>query len=367
MKNLIYLSNIILVFCFFSCSDNSGVFEERVPILPENNYDYKIPSDGSLIFGNPPIINDSKATLGRVLFYDNNLSGNKSVSCASCHKQHLGFADNTSFSTGANVTKTLRNSPSLSNLFSYPSFFWDGRTNNLEELIFQPIADHIEMRFSNEEVLVDRLERTSYYPDLFQNAFGSPEINKEKISEAMAEFLESMVGIDSKFDRANSSDLSTFSLSERNGMDLFHGKATCGSCHRDSNLGAMGGAANIGLDIQYEDNGISHGRFKIPSLRNVALSSPYMHDGRFSTLREVINHYNKNIQPHGALSWQLTEEGRQAIEDFNNNGGWWNQPPNGGTPTRLNLTESEIDDLEAFLNTLTDWNYVNDVRFSDPF
>lgn len=351
MKNVYYLIFVSLVFslCFYACSENA-ILEEKIPTLPENNYNYQPDSDNlQRMFQRSPDLSDAKATLGRVLFYDTKLSGNHTIACASCHKQHLGFADGEAFSTGVNVTKTLRNSPSLANLFAYNGFFWDRRTWVLEELIFQPIEDHIEMRFSNEEALVNRLEETSYYPGLFEDAFGSTDIDKNKITEAMTDYLESMISIDSKFDQGLDLDIefSNLSATEQMGRELFFGKATCSNCHGDGNLAKNGSTTNIGLDMEYTDQGAHSGRFKVPGLRNVALSAPYMHDGRFSTLEEVINHYNNDIQPHPSLSWILKDEGQN--------------------PIRLGLTASEVKHLEAFLHTLTDWTYIRDERFSDPF
>ncbi len=371
MKNpIIFLSFFLSVF-FCACADNDNSHNITNPNLPDEAYDYqsRVENFNNIYFNASTAIDNDKATLGRVLFYDKHLSINQSISCASCHKQHLGFADNEAFSKGVNVTKTLRNSPSLSNLFRHHRFFWDRRAINLEDLIFQPITDHIEMGFQDTEMLIERINNTSYYPNLFEKAFGNQNITEEKITEAFVHYLNALTSFESDYDKfQNGMDPTlAFSPKELLGRDLFMTKALCSNCHNGPNFGGSS-SANIGLQMEYEDNGIGtrlndeslNGFFKVPSLRNIALSSPYMHDGRFSTLREVLNHYNNGIIQHPNLSWQLTifEE-----DPFS----WWEPPANGGEPIRLNLTEDELDAIEAFLHALTDYKFITEPMYSNPF
>ncbi len=365
MKNLyLFIFFIVSLITIISCKDN--LVQEKTPQLPEEVFDYNQRLDDAFV--NFVSVDNEVATLGRVLFYDKNLSKNKSVSCASCHQQHLGFADNKAFSTGVNVTESRRNSLALSNIFGYSAFFWDRRTFELQDLIFQPITDHIEMGFEKPEDVVERISNTTYYPELFNNAFGNTEVSAEKIEIAMTDFLSSLVSFESKYDLYQKGE-AQLSASELIGESIFFTEGRCSNCHGGRNLGGSSGAANIGLELNYADKGIgafrdeesSNGSFKIPGLRNIALTAPYMHDGRYNTLREVLNHYNTGIIQHPNLSWILTDE---FVEIENNP--WWN-PSNGGTPTRFNFSELELDALEAFLHTLTDYEYINEEMYSDPF
>lgn len=213
------------------------------------------------------------------------------------------------------------------------------------------------------DVLEQKLSATSFYPDLFQKAFGSSEITSEKVSDALAQFVRAIESKNSKLDVGN------LSQEELKGMNIFT-QHNCNVCHSGSNFGGSSiiepyfgqativpNSANIGLDISYKDGGIAelggsnasvlNGFFMIPSLRNVALNAPYMHDGRFKTLEEVVEHYNTGIQPHPDLD--------PLLKDAN------------GNPIRMNLTAKEKQQLVAFLKALTDEQMITDVRYSNPF
>jgi len=309
----------------------------------------------------------SEATqaLGKVLFYDKKLSVNNSVSCATCHKQTNAFSDNQRFSEGFGGRITRRNAPGLFNLFNESSFFWDMRANGLRELALQPVQNHIEMGIENVDDLIQKLSKYDYYPPLFEAAFESPEITEEGLRTAIVRFLGSLKSSDSKFDRVNRNE-TTYTALEQMGRDLFHSnEAGCLNCHRNEFVSGWNNfsfAANIGLDVEYEDNGLgelngsnNNGNFKVPQLRNVALTAPYMHDGRFSTLEEVVEHYSSGIQDHPRLHPSLTK-----------NWGCWDCNDTNG-PRQRNFTNTEKRALVAFLETLTDYSFVTNSNFSDPF
>ena len=354
------------------------------PVLPETPYRY---ADADLMLpthftaGGPdsiraadntpsdnPTTNDG-ATLGRVLFYDTRLSANDRISCGTCHLQQHGFADPRRYSNGFDGGLTHRHTMSLTNARYYARglFFWDERAETLEAQVLAPIQDPIEMGLSLESV-EQKLATAAYYPPLFERAFGTRAITANRISRALAQFVRALVSYRSPYDAARAAGLpgsppfdARLTESERLGHRLFVAvpgdgvrAAGCGRCHvTNAQIGLS--ARNIGLDpVGSGDEGAGDGRFKAPSLRNVAVRAPYMHDGRFATLREVIAHYNTEVQPHPFLDMTLLDR-RLAVT--------------GGPvrPVRLNLTVTEIDALVAFLHTLTDQAFLTDPKLADPF
>ena len=387
MKAYLTLISLVII-TFFACrSDRDNTFEAE-PILPEQAFDYmsimeevadfklpeSIPGANGRIFidnfiNNPDlpggipgfittnITSNEQATLGRVLFYDARLSRNNSISCASCHKQDNAFADNADFSVGFGGEKTERNAMAIANPIINNSFFWDSREGSLARLTLQPIKNHIEMGIENMGDLIEKLEKEAFYQDLFEKAFDEPGISEQKISSSMAQFIASIFKSDAPFDKAIDSDFASFTEKEKLGMGLFFSEENkCASCHSGANFMAQdgfegeyqstGGTVNNGLPILNNDFGQVDGQFKIPSLRNIALTAPYMHDGRFETLAEVLHFYNSEVQPHPNLDDKLHE---------------------GGVPHKLGLTDFELEALEAFLNTLTSESITTDQRFSNPF
>lgn len=347
----ISLSNLLLfviLSILFSCQKEETSSKEALPPeLPTSHYDYKEVSAAQGTFS-PSTLNkiDSKiATLGRVLFYDRHLSNNNSTSCGTCHKQNLAFADGERFSEGLHGKQTTRNSMAIANAISQGQFFWDNRANDLEKQVMMPIENHIEMGVELLSTIPPKLSELSYYPPLFEDAFGDVAITEDRISKALAMFLKSMVSRNSKFDQGRDLGYANFSPKELLGKELFDGKALCSSCHGNSILGGWG-TANIGLDLVYEDNGAFNGNFKIPSLMNIELTSPYMHDGRFNSLEEVVDHYNEGIKNHPNLAWQFRSFGGAR---------------------KLGLTDLEKSALISFLRTLTDEQFISDVKYSDPF
>ncbi len=337
-----------------------------VPVLPEELANYSqpdLPDHFNATFlnftNNTPASNpvtDAGATLGRVLFYDKKLSANNSLACASCHIQENGFSDPRPFSIGFEGEVMSRNSMPVVNMRHGFNFFWDARVNSLEEQVLIPLQSHIEMGMDL-DTLVAKLDTIDYYAPLFEEAFGSDEISTTNISRALSQFLRSIISYQSKYDAGVENDFADFTEQELLGKSLFFTPETnCNACHMTALFTDVFITHN-GLDEEYADQGVgaltnpsNNGKFKTPSVRNVALTAPYMHDGRFETLAEVVEHYNSGIQPHPNLDDRLTVEGDV-----------------GGTPRQLNLTEEEKAALVAFLETLTDEVLMSDEKFSDPF
>jgi cytochrome c peroxidase len=298
------------------------------------------------------------ATLGRVLFYDKRLSITNTHSCGSCHEQQRGFTVGTRFAAGATGELSHRNPMALANARYniHGRYFGDLRAAGLEELALMPIQDQIELG-SNLPAVIEKLAATDFYQPLFAAAFGSEDITADRISRALAQFLRSILSYRSKFDRAyhsvyppaDADPTLVLTPQELLGAEMFV-SGLCGHCHTIG-VHTNDRPANNGLDAQFTDPGAGNGEFRATSLRNIAVSGPYMHDGRFATLREVIDHYDSGVQasPH-LSSLLLTHQG-----------------PGPDVPRRLNMTEEQKQALEAFLNTFTDDALLNDPKFSDPF
>ena len=363
---------------------SATLYNYAKPDLPPNFRDEEQLAE----FDNTPSSNpvtDMGATLGRVLFYDVNLSANNTISCASCHQQSAGFADNARFSTGLNGEKTRRNAMSLINSRYYQNerFGWDERAATLEEFALLPVKDHVEMGMEL-GALEAKLQNLDYYPVLFRNAFGSETVTSSGVAKALAQYVRSIVSYNSKYDEGmrlagypyfedEEPVLPNFSAKETLGKDIFFSntdhEAHCFYCHSTPAMIAPGNgninleddfAKNNGLELVYADNGKGEitgnpgdmAKFKVPSLRNIALTAPYMHDGRFQTLEEVIDHYSNGVQQHPSLHFRLS-----TVDDG----------PQGGVPRVQNFTNYEKEALIDFLNTLTDATVTTDPKFSDPF
>jgi cytochrome c peroxidase len=311
---------------------------------------------------NNPVTN-AGATLGRVLFYDKRLSTNGTVSCASCHQQQVGFSDPRKFSVGFAGGLTGRNSMGLNNARYYARgrFFWDERAATLEDQVLQPIQNAVEMGMTL-PALVTRLAAEPFYTNLFTVAFGSPAVDTNRISQALAQFVRSMVSTRSKHDAGVGVGFTNFTAQENLGRQIFLGQvgnATCAACH-GTDAHTAPNINNNGLEFPYVDLGVGgitgraqdNGLFKVPSLRNIELTAPYMHDGRFATLEEVVEFYNSGVVMNPNLPPPLRAPPMPG------------QPP---APLRLNLTAAQKAALVAFLKTLTDTSLTTDVRFSDPF
>ncbi len=315
-------------------------------------------------------ITDWGATLGRVLFYDKQLSINNTVSCASCHKQEIGFSDEKKLSEGFDGGHTGRHSMSLIQASYYPSgrFFWDERAATLEDQVLMPIQDGVEMGLTL-DTLVARLTSSAFYPILFKRAFGDEFIDANRISRSLAQFVRSIISFQSKYDEGRAafpaafnnqgnSPFANFTAEENTGKQIFFtpppNGAGCAVCHGTDNFTAPG-PRNNGLDSDPIDLGVGgfngnpqlEAKFKVPSLRNIALTAPYMHDGRFATLEEVIGHYSEGIESHPTLDPPLVR-------------------PN-GLPNFFNFSQEQRNALIAFLNTLTDHSVATEEKWGNPF
>jgi cytochrome c peroxidase len=377
LSNYLNKSNLfIAILCFsvfVACKKEDEQLERlnqtqdvRTLILPEVPYDYagiELPPHFQTTalslyenFANPVDITNDGATLGRVLFYDTQLSENNTVSCASCHQQLHAFSDPGIRSVGFEGDLSNRHSQTLVNLRWARRMFWDHRVTGLENQVLIPIQDPIEMGM-NLDALTARLQATPYYPDLFNAAFGSDTVSAERIANALSQFITSIYSYRSKYDEGLMNNFANFSEEELAGKDIFfNGETRCNQCHSTA-LFFDPQARNTGLDYTgdlglYEVTGIESdkGKFKTTTLRNIELTAPYMHDGRFATLTEAIQHYNEGILPDPNLDDRLAV----GFEP-------------GGTPIEMNLSDEEVANLVSFLKTFTDEALIYDPMYADPF
>lgn len=382
---MLVITGLSALFIFIACKKDNSDTNEPIPVdpvaealnLPATPFNYaNIVQPGYLtgpnIIGqiNTPAnnpITDNGATLGRVLFYDKNLSLNNTISCASCHKQTNAFSDPVTKSAGFNGGLTGRNSMSLINAKYYPNgtFFWDQRAATLEEQVLIPVQDMVEMGMTLSQ-LETKLRNLAYYPPLFTKAFGDNTISSSRIASALSQFVRSIVSFQSKYDAGRATYpaapapppnavFPNFTAQENRGKELFLlPQNACAACHGSETFTAPQ-EKNNGLDMATIDRGFGavanntalDATFKVTSLRNVELTAPYMHDGRFTTLEQVVEHYSSGVRNHPNLSPQL-------------------RLPN-GQPRLLNLTAQDKAALVAFLKTLTDTNVTTDVKYSNPF
>ena len=293
---------------------------------------------------NPLLV--ERVELGKKLFFDRRLSGNNRQSCADCHSPAKAFTDGRREARGAEGQFGTRNSMPLFNLAWKKEFFWDGRAKSLREQVMQPVQNPAEMHGSLTN-LVAKLATDGNYPALFTAAFGKPEVTAEKISLALENYLLTLTSFDAKFDRVQRG-VEKFSAEEQRGFELFATEydsrrgqfgADCFHCHGGP-LFQSQSYANNGLDADFDDPGrekvtgrvSDRGKFAVPSLRNISLTAPYMHDGRFRTLDEVVEHYSTGMRRSATLDPNLAKH------------------PDGGVP----LSAGDKHALVAFLLTLTD-------------
>ncbi len=291
--------------------------------------------------------------LGRHLFYDKMLSGDGTQACATCHNQKMAFTDNNkAVSEGITGAMGDRNAMSIFNLMWSDNLFWDSRAGDLRELATRPIENPIEMNAKVEDVLV-RLNNSVMYQDKFKKAFGVDTIKKEHLSKALEQFLLSITSDNSKFDKFNRGEVA-LTDQELRGFDVLKIKG-CFNCHSSSLL-HDNKSHNTALDKNPTDKGLQEftnkyedrHKFKTPSLRNIMVSGPYMHDGRFETIDEVIRFY-EDVTPNLNV-----EANRNASDSMT-------------IAPRNEITEREMTDLKAFLNTLTDDTYLTNPKYADPF
>jgi cytochrome c peroxidase len=320
-----------------SCQIDPALFEKEQALLdvPSHFPSIDFPEDNEFT--------ESRWLLGKQLFYDQRLSQDNSVSCASCHKQDLAFADNTSFSPGVENRPGVRNSPSLANVAYHPYLTREGGVPTLEMQVLVPIQEHNEFGFNIIDI-AKRLESDSNYSRLSKEAYDRP-LDYFVITRAIATFERSLISGNSAYDMyLSKGDLSSLSKSQIAGMKLFQSnKTNCSSCHSGFNFTNYA-FINNGLYKDYNDLGRKRltgleqdlALFKVPSLRNVELTAPYMHDGSISTLEEVIEHYNQGGTPH--------QNKHHLIKP-------------------LNLNDTEKAQLIAFLKSLTDKKFTTNINF----
>ncbi len=352
------LVSFVVIVVILSCKKDKVMYEPTP-------YELEIPSH----FPQMIIPEDNPMTvegveLGRKLFYEKKLSGDNTISCAACHAPASAFSDPNQFSTGIDGIQGARNSMALINLGWNDSFFWDGRSHSLEEQILRPVEDPIEMHDTWKNV-VSELNASLEYKNMFFKAFGSAGIDSTRGAKAIAQFLRTMISGSSKYDvmykyenglplsSSEQSIYSSITLNEWGGYDLFKSLngADCFHCHNGP-LMQVKKFSNNGLDATFSDlgrgaitgNPNDNGKFKVPTLRNIAYSAPYMHDGRFTTLDEVINHYSSGVVMSPTID---------PLIEYASQGG-----------VGLDFTERNL--VKAFLMTLSDESFINNPAFQEP-
>lgn len=341
-----------------SCSGNSGTTaeEEYIPIpasleVPELFQQKLI---APLVPTSNPLTEEGIA-LGKKLFFDKKLSGNNTQSCASCHDPRNSFTDDTQFSDGIDGNFGTRNSMPLFNLaWNFGErFTWDGKELSLERQAFEPVKNPIEMH-SNWTTVASKLQQDAEYPTLFLEAFGTSTIDSVLVTKAIAQFERTLISGNSKFDQYLLGNTS-LTPQELNGFNVFMDEARgdCFHCHGSDNnpLWTDNDFHNNGLDAIFTDLGLGrvtgdtndNGKFRSPSLRNLAFTAPYMHDGRFATLEEVINHYSEGLQMSSTVDPLMKKVTQGGVQ----------------------LSAQDKADLKAFLLSLTDNEFVNNPKFQN--
>jgi cytochrome c peroxidase len=340
MQGMLIALILILAGVVTSCVDHAGTPSDATVS------DYPVPD------GFPPIptpldnpITSEKIELGRLLFYDARLSRSGDLSCSSCHRQANAFADSVAVSRGNNNERGLRNAPAIINVAYSGTWFWDGRARTLEEQVAAALTSPIEM--ASDTVLVSaRLSSDDHYRRLFASVFGSAPSAHNAI-KALATFCRVLISGNSRYDRFRRGEVAALSDAEQRGMSLFFSERTgCAHCHSGINF-TDNSFHSIGIHTHYYDRGRYYvtgsegdiGKFKTPTLRNIALSAPYMNDGTLATLEDVLEHYNSGGKP------------------------FVNKDPR---IRPLGLTKQELDDLRAFLHALTDSTFITTKAFAPP-
>ncbi|WBL23985.1 cytochrome-c peroxidase [Zunongwangia sp. HRR-M8] len=339
---------ILVIFGLFSCSDDEG---EYVAINRE--LEVNIPSNFPAIqydlSANPPT--EKGFELGKKLFYDGKLSTNGFISCGFCHEQRFAFTHHGhQFSHGIDDLEGTRNAPAVQNMAFQKEYAWDGATSHLDLFPIIPITNEVEMGETVSNVIA-KLKSDDEYPRLFAEAFENGEVNNEYFFKALSQFMVMMISSNSKYDKyVREEEGGTFSETEKLGLGIF--KQKCATCHktdlftddafRNNGLPPYPGINDIGR-AEVTGSAADNYKFKVPSLRNVAITAPYMHDGRFGSLESVLNFYDNGVQDSETLDPILKQNNRLGID----------------------LSNEEKAALIAFLNTLTDDEYLNDKRFTE--
>lgn len=297
--------------------------------------------------------------LGRMLFYDPILSRDQTFACATCHQQKFAFSDGKRKTVGIQGNTLQRNTPGLFNLAWYPRLFWDGRSPSIEAQVLEPVRSHDEMNL-DWKTAARRIQSHPSYPEIFKNVFGDQLIDSILIAKAIAQFERSLISSNAKFDKVLRGEL-YLTPSEYRGFVLMNDqtKGNCLHCHTtDGNaLGTTGAMSNNGLQAyskkQGDDLGLAaitadsmdFGKFKIPSLRNLLFTAPYMHDGRFESLEQVVDFYSEGLVNSPQIDSKMT----------------------GAAHGGMRLSVSEKKDIVNFLKTLSDSSFVSNPKYASPF
>lgn len=333
---------LILIFSIiFTSCDDYNLEKGEMPL------GYNPPEFGTPVYDfdkNP--LTDNGFELGRALFYDPILSIDSTISCANCHQQAVAFAHaDHDLSHGVEGRIGIRNSPPIFNNRWYPAFFWDGGGNHIELVPMNAIISNVEMNQPLDELII-KLNQNKNYVRQFKKAFNVEAINSKYLFYALAQFTGSLVSENSKYDKVKRNE-ATFTEAEERGYSLF--LTHCSDCHTEP-LFTNNDYVNNGLTINRSgDEGRKNittldadlGKFRVPTLRNIAVTKPYMHDGRLATLDAVLEYYRTGIHQSATLS-PILENG-------------------------ITISDAEKTDLMAFLNTLTDETLLHDLRFASPF
>ncbi len=346
------LAPAMALFMLQSCSKNdpapdSGNGWSATPYtldIPQGFPDMPVPGD------NPMTVEGVQ--LGRMLFYDPILSADNTQSCASCHSPEFAFTDNNrQFSTGIDGIAGSRNSMALMNAGWFGATFWDGRTHGLEEQAFEPVTNPIEMH-NTWPAAVSSLKDHPDYPELFHAAFGIHDFDSTHVVRAIAQFERTLISADAKWDRYLRGE-EQLTITETRGYEIFFTeKGDCFHCHTTI-LFTDNIFHNNGLDSVFADPGLFRvtgnlsdvGRFKTPTLRNLNYTAPYMHDGRFATLREVVDFYSEGVKFSSTVDPLMKKVNQGGIQ----------------------LSEEEKEYLIAFLLTLNDNSFINNPAYANPF
>tara|TARA_B100001167_G_scaffold182867_1_gene140987 strand:+ start:3586 stop:4641 length:1056 start_codon:yes stop_codon:yes gene_type:complete len=350
MKMILLRNLALLLFGMLSiaCSQENEEYiriDENLEVVRPDNF----PELAYDLSKNPVTKNGFE--LGKKLFYDGKLSANGFISCGFCHEQRFAFTHHGhQFSHGIDDLEGTRNAPAIQNMAFQKQFTWDGATSHLDLFPIIPITNEVEMGETMTGVL-GKLQGDVEYQRLFASAFDNAEVNTENFLKALSQFMVMMISANSKYDKyVRNEPGGDFSEEEKTGLALFESK--CASCHktdlftddsfRNNGLPPYPGINDIGR-AEVSGSAADNYKFKVPSLRNVAVTAPYMHDGRFGSLQSVLNFYNSGVQDSETLDPILKQNGKLGVT----------------------LSPEEQEALIAFLNTLTDEAYLNDKRFAE--
>lgn len=372
------LVSALLMLVIASCGNETPPPSEPA-VTPATPYNLKLPTQlpqSVVVPANNPMTVEG-VELGRKLFYEVKLSSNNTMSCGSCHQQSKAFTDGRAKAIGVDGIAHQRNAMSLVNLLWEPNLNWDGAATSLETQARVPLENPVEMHQRLTDG-VNKLQQTSLYPPLFAAAFGSSTITEDNVLKALAQFERTLVSSNSRYEQSLLPTGPQLTQDELKGKVLFFNHpgengnlsargGSCDHCHSGNNfLFTSTSFTTPGGATQYFNNGLAlssdlgrfgvtgvaadRGKFRVPTLRNIALTAPYMHDGRFQTLEEVVEHYNEHINTNTADPILLMSN-----------------PAITGSLGPLALTATEKRQLVAFLRTLTDSTFIKDPRFSNPF